>query len=137
MRTSQEKVEAIIDVNEGVDLTPFMEVANELVTECCLDSGYTDSRLEKIETWLSAHLYAVKDMRPASENIGEVSVNYQYRVGLYLEATMYGQQAMVLDTEGNLAELSKRMEGGGGIKKIVDITWIGTDDEDEDDTITD
>jgi len=135
MRTTQEKVEAIIDVNEGVDLIPFMAVANELVTECCVDSGYTDARLELIETWLSAHLYAIKDMRPSSESIGDVSINYQYKVGLYLEATMYGQQAMILDTFGNLAEISKRMEGGG-IKKAIDITWVGTDDDDEE-TITD
>lgn len=136
MRTTQEKVEAIIDVDEGVDLTPFIEVANELVTECCVDSGYSDSRLEKIETWLSAHLYAIKDMRPASESIGGVSINYQYKVGLYLEATMYGQQAMMLDTCGNLAELSKRMETGGGIKKSIDISWMGTEENDEE-TITD
>jgi len=125
MRTTADQVKAVIEVDTTSvpDLTPFITAANELVTECCADAGYTDARLALIETWLAAHFYAIRDPRYASENAG-VSASYQYQVGLNLAVTTYGQQAMLLDTVGGLAALSKRAEKG--IKKKVGVAWLGT-----------
>jgi len=132
VRTTAAAIGKIIEVDATVstDLVPFIEVANALVTELCSDSGYTDARLELIERWLSAHFYAVRDPRTSSESAG-VSVSYQGQTGMHLDLTTYGQQAMLLDTDGNLAALNQKPKAG--IKTVTPgITWLGTEDEDDD-----
>jgi len=122
-RTTAAEVESIIEVDATISLTPFITIANELVTEYCADEDYTEARLALIETWLAAHFYAVRDLRVASESAG-VSVSYYGSVGQNLSGTMYGQQAMVLDTAGGLASLNKQV--GTGKKSSVSCTWLGT-----------
>jgi len=132
-RTTSTAVEGIIEVDSTISLTPFIEVANALVTELCSDSSYTDARLELIERWLSAHFYAVRDLRTASERAGKVGASYQHKVDLNLAVTVYGQQAMLIDTDGNLAALNAKVAQGGG--RTVGVTWLGTgDSEGNDDT---
>jgi len=46
-RTSAIKVEGIIEVEETIDLAPFIEVAGSLVTECCGGSGYTSGMRDR------------------------------------------------------------------------------------------
>lgn len=128
-RTTAELVKGVIEVDSDSvpDLDPFILVANELVTEICEPSGYTATRLEAIERWLAAHFYAVRDMRRSTETAGSVSESYQYKLGLHLNSTMYGQQAMMLDTAGGLASLNKQMtdpSGGGGTSG----TWLGKEE---------
>jgi len=124
-RVTAVEVGELIEVDASVSLTPFINAANELVTELCTDSGYTEARLAMIEAWLAAHLYLMRDQAVASEKAGSVSVNYQYQIGLMLQQTKQGQTAMMLDTAGNLAALSKRMEQGE--VPSVSISWMGTD----------
>ena len=131
-RVGESEVEAIIDYDDLIDLTPFILVANQLVTELCTDSDYADARLTEIERWLSAHFYHIRDQHVASERAGEVGANYQYRVDLALNQTKYGQMAMILDTAGNLAQLNKRIIDGKSA--TVTIAWMGEDygtEEDE------
>ena len=125
IRTTDAKVAGVIEVDSDIDLTPFIAVANELVTEVCSDSGYTDARLVQIETWLAAHFYGVRDQQVASEQAKGVRVDYQYKIGLMLMQTKQGQTAMMLDTDGNLAALSKRMEEGKS--GTIGVSWMGTD----------
>ncbi len=125
-RTDATAVGGIIEVDATIDVTPFIEAANALVTDVCGDSGYSDDRLELIERWLSAHFYAVRDIRPASETAGAVSQSFQFSVGRYLEVTMYGQQAMLLDVEGGLADLNARMKKGVRFPPIT-VGWAGTE----------
>lgn len=128
-RTTAELVGAIVDVDPSVsDLSPFIDAANELVTELCLPVGYTDTRLELIERWLSAHFYCILDPRSASEqagaNGGTVSQSFQYKVGLMLAVTTYGQQAMMLDTQGALSIMSAQAAKGDN-KRKVGVLWVG------------
>lgn len=123
-RTTAEAVATIIELDEDIDLEAFILTANELVTEVCVPLEYSDTRLELIERWLSAHFYAIRDMRTASEQAGSVAASYQYRVGLMLANTMYGQQAMLMDSKGGLASLSKSMEMG---RRKSSIKWLGTE----------
>lgn len=104
-------------------LMVYITTANELVTELCEPVGYTEARLELIELWLAAHFYAVRDVRAASESAGPVSETKQFRLGLVLQVTMYGQQALALDTAGALAALSKATEEGK--PRRVSVTWLG------------
>lgn len=131
-RTTAALVEGIVDVLDDVDLTPFITAANELVTEVCTDSDYSDDRLTIIETWLSAHFYQIYDQAVDNEDAKGVSAKYQYKIGLHIQQTKYGQMAMVLDTAGNLAALSKRMEDGESA--TVTLCWLGTDYDTEDDS---
>lgn len=123
-RTTEAAVQAIVETEDDISLTPFIEVANMLVTKKCLDSDYDDAQLELIERWLSAHFYAVRDLRRSSEKAGSVGESFQYKVDLNLAVTVYGQQAMVIDTDGNLAKLNKETGNGGPMRASV--TWVGT-----------
>lgn len=121
MRTTSANVGEIIEVDETISLTPFITVANELVTELCIDSGYTETRLELIERWLAAHFYAIRDPRATSESVGGVGVSYQMSNGLNLNSTSYGQQVQLLDTAGSLSALN----GSLGKRKTISIQYVG------------
>jgi len=129
-RTNATNVKAIIEVDSSIvpadsDLDPFINTANELVTELCTgtqgpSTAYSVTRLELIERWLAAHFYAIRDPRAKSERAGSVGVSYQEKVDLNFAVTTYGQQAMMLDTNGALARLNK----GKGVG--IQILWLGS-----------
>ena len=124
-RVTDADVEELVEVDDSISLTPFINAANELVTELCTDSDYTDARLKMIEGWLAAHFYLMRDPAISTEKAGSVNVQYQYKIGLQLAQTKQGQTAIMLDTAGNLAALSKKTERGRSAK--VSATWAGTD----------
>jgi len=105
-RTTPSAVAAIIETEPGISLDPFIETANALVTEILVPLGYDDTRLELIERWLSAHFYAIRDQRRLREIVSGIGETFQTKVGLYLNLTIYGQQAQVLDTKGGLRSLN-------------------------------
>ncbi len=129
-RTTPTLVSEIIEVDSVIGLTPFIAAANVLVTRVCASATKTDGSayyveddLTLIETWLAAHFYCMRDTRVASESAGPVSASYQHQVGLILKASMYGQQAMLLDSAGGLAALSKQMENGTATR--VGVLFVG------------
>ena len=102
------------------------------MTEYCTgDKGptpaYDDERLATIETWLAAHFYQHRDMRPIVERVDTVWNSFQFKGDIGLANTMYGQTAMLMDTNGGLAALNEQTKKGKGRK--VGVTWIGTDFE--------
>lgn len=133
-RTTEANVQGIIKTNASISLTPFIETANALVTAKCADqedSDYDDTHLELIERWLAAHFYAVRHLRAASEKAGSVAESKQFKVDLNLSVTIYGQQAMIVDYEGYLANLNKKVASGG--RRRVGIWHLGTTDSDGND----
>jgi len=128
-RTTSDNVEAIIDITSGISLTPFIEVANSLVTELCAgqnDSGgteYTAARLELIERWLAAHFYHIRDTRPSRESVDETEAVYKSKIDFGFKLTHYGQMALRLDTGGYLAALDEGVENSG--PTTVGINWLG------------
>jgi len=132
-RVTDADIIELIDIDSTENLDPFINAANELVTELCSDSGYTAIRLAMIEAWLAAHFFMLRDqtVSPASERAGEVGITYQYKIGLMLQQTKQGQTAMLLDTDGNLAALSKQLEEGQ--KMTSYLFWPGEDYDAEDD----
>lgn len=111
-RTTDTLVRTVIDLDAAFVTTIHISTANELVTEVCVPSGYTDARLQLIETWLAAHFCAIMQQISAAEAAGSVNQSFQYRLGLNLSVTMWGQQALALDTGLGLAGLSKAAEEG-------------------------
>jgi len=71
--------------------------------------GITDSDLLKqLQLWLSAHYTTVYEGVVASQSVaGEWTVSYGMVLGEGLKSSVYGQQALALDTTGKLAKLSK------------------------------
>lgn len=129
-RTTAEAVAKIIELDlvSVPDIEPFILVANELVTELCSDSDYSATRLELIERWLAAHFYCARDPRAASEGLGGLSTGFSLAsLGQYLAGTIHGQQAMMLDTAGNLAALNRKAAIG---KSVVGISYLGQTRED-------
>lgn len=121
---TSDQLKAVIEVDDTIDTTPFIQTASELVAEYCSAAGYTAEKLARIETYLAAHFYALRDRQTISEQAGTVSVTYQSKIGLFLKLTHYGQTAMMLDGAGGLAALDKKMENGGPVK--AGFTWLGT-----------
>jgi hypothetical protein len=122
-RTTSTAVQGIIETDVTISLTPFIEVASNLVDQVCLDSGYSDTTLELIERWLAAHFYAVRDARRDTEKLGQAMDKYQYKVDLGLKVTVYGQQVMFIDTAGNLAALQAQAESGQA--RRAGVVWLG------------
>ena len=128
--TDAAKVGEVIEVDSAISLDIFIGLANELTTEYCTgDNGpaiaYTATRLEYIERLLAAHFYTMRDPRAESEKAGPVSVKYQSNTGLNLANSHYGQQAMIMDTNGGLAALNKSTEEGQ--RRSGDMFWLGTE----------
>jgi len=135
-RTTPALVMGIIDTQPGVDLTPFIYMANAITTNICAypnsyfplalayTDGYVNSVMELIERWLSAHFYTIYDNQLATAKAGTVAVRYEYKIGLGLKNSMYGQQAMFLDTNGGLASLSNLNATQRAIR--VGMAWLGT-----------
>jgi hypothetical protein len=130
IRTTDAAVRLIIKARVSIDTAPFIEVASNLVDRTCVSSGYDTATLELIERWLSAHFYAIRDMRRATQQVGSVLESFQHKVDLNLAVTVYGQQAMIIDSEGNLAALNRRTVDGSGPQSI---THLGTTDADGND----
>lgn len=132
LRTTSELVAGIIEVDVTIPLDPFIEAASALVDEVCVDGyvvlfdvPYSDTKLELIERWLSAHFYAVRDPRAKSESVGPISETKESDTGLNLLSSKYGQMAMTLDTRGGLAALNQAIIKGTRGRK-VGVSWLGT-----------
>jgi len=81
-RVVDAEVREIIDVDSSItSLTPFITVANLLVTDKLAGTGLSAEMLKEIERWLSAHFVAIRDPRAKSESIGGISVTYEGRLG--------------------------------------------------------
>lgn len=126
-RTTPTLVAGIVDVQVGFDVSPFIYSANSIVTSVCSNSGYTDgfvnSQMELIERWLSAHFYTIFDNQLSMAKAGTANVGFQFKVDLGFNCSMYGQQAMRVDTAGNLAA----MNNTATIKRVINVSigWLG------------
>lgn len=85
-------------------VTACITAANALVTAVC--TGLGTALAKEVERWLSAHFVAIGDMKIASQSANGASESYQHAVAIGLNVTMYGQQAIALDTTGGLASVA-------------------------------
>lgn len=128
-RTTADLVKGIVEVDETTwpSIEPFILTANELVTEFCAPVvTYSIARLELIERWLSAHFYKVADPAVIQEQIGPVLERRQIKIDLYFSETVYGQQALTLDTHGGLARLEWLIKKGLVLKIPTQVISLDT-----------
>ena len=121
-RVTDAEVGAILDT-DVTSFTAFITAANKLVTILLSDtSKISDStQLKEIERWLAAHFFKTSlELQKKTQEIGETKSTF-FGGGneILLKATLYGQQACVLDTTGTLANLGKRI---GSFKPILAIS---------------
>jgi hypothetical protein len=126
VRTNDAAVGLIIEVDATISLTPFIETASALVDEFCdvTPAVHDATRLELIERWLAAHFYSVRDPRAASESAGPVASTFMHKVGMYINQTTHGQQALMLDTSGALASWNQDMQNGVYLGSF-DVQFVG------------
>jgi len=119
-RSTEEEVKKIIDTaltNEQV--TPFLRMANRLVTDVLTNEEYGADLLADIECWLAAHfLSAARDPQIQAEKTGDGNWKYHGKSGLGLNFTPYGQQVMMLEHHGVLAQISSS-KGSMSIKALA------------------
>ncbi|TFH50318.1 MAG: hypothetical protein E4H01_02595 [Lysobacterales bacterium] len=104
-RTADSQVQDLIR-NNGADVSLAMDIASDMV-DAMLPStlGLSETILERIELFLSAHIYELqtRDGALAAQTIGEATERYHDIFGPGLASTKYGQMAITLDTTLTLA----------------------------------
>jgi len=136
VRTDPDLVAGIIEVDEDIDLEPFIQAASILVDRVAAvadskdlllpatdDDPDREEVLTQIETWLAAHFYTVRDPREEEEQAGTVRARYQGRQDLRLFTSHYGQMAVTLDSTGTLELINKGKGGTAG--RPIGVTWVG------------
>lgn len=118
MAITPDDVRVIVPTTDASDETiqVHIDTAEVIVSENLAGSGLSTTRLDKIRVYLSAHFLTISEASGGgggmlkSTKTGEATDEYfsATEIGGYgLAATAYGQQALVLDTTGSLANLTK------------------------------
>ena len=107
-------------------MTAHLLVWNSVVANGC-GSNYSEMQLALIEAWLAAHFHQVQTGIVTSESAGGASQSVSIVQEAYLMNTLFGQQAMLLDTNGCLATLMAEIDEAkqGRKRKRVSLTWLG------------
>jgi len=86
----------------------FITVADLVIDDKLVGKGQSDALLKEISRWLSAHFASIKAPQQGKEKIGSSSQESVIgQLGKGLEYTPYGQQVLLLDTTGTLANIGK------------------------------
>jgi len=105
-RATASEVKNIIetDLSDTV-IDVYISSASEVVTNVLgSDTTLSDTLKKNIEMWLTAHLIAsTREQQIQKAGAGGASVTYQGVTGKGLEATLYGQQVLAMDTTGKMA----------------------------------
>ena len=127
--------EQVRQVNPAIppdeDLTMPIMAAHVLVWNSIVANGcgenYPESQLALIEAWLAAHFQQVQTGIITSESAGGASQSVSIVQEAYLMNTLFGQQAMLLDTNGCLATLMAEIDDAkqGRKRKRVTFNWLG------------
>lgn len=127
-RTDVIKVAGILAKNwDGeTGLQPFIDAAGSMVDDIVAydeDSVMTAAKLEIVERYVAAHLYACQDPMYRSKNTGRAGASFHGDSGLSLDFTPYGQTAQDLDVSGYLRANQK--------SGIVGAAWLGKPPSDQ------
>jgi len=89
---------------------PMLDVANVLINTQLLNAGLDPTLLDKVTIYLAAHFASITDGILRRQRLGDGDESYKTPgdADQGLRATLFGQQAMILDTSGILAEIGSR-----------------------------
>lgn len=124
MRTTAEAVRALVGLASTESVDGFIETATMLVDEVqACDATASFEKLELIERWLAAHFARIRHPHLSSKSLGGASASFSRgNVGMRLNQTPEGQQALLLDTSGCLdrktAPHARVYWGGSRVEKV-------------------
>ena len=114
------KVQSLLGTSK--DVTTFIETAQLILEESLSGQGMSDARLTQIGQYLAAH-YASITLTRGQITQEEIDDAREERPDDFfsegLNSTLYGQQAIQLDTSGQLASMSKRNKKLKPILRVV------------------
>jgi hypothetical protein len=106
-RVTSKEVLDIMDTNL-TDVNAFITVADLVIDDKLVGKGLNDDLLKEMARWLSAHFATIKAPVLIEDKIGSsVQKKNVGDLGKGLEATTYGQQVLLLDSTGTLANIGK------------------------------
>jgi hypothetical protein len=123
-RTTATEVKQIIDTDlSDAIVEGFIASATALVDQAVSDddnfADLSSALLGEIERWLTAHMLASTRVRQlVSGEAGGAKAVYQGKADMGLNATLYGQQVLAMDTTGYFASL-----GGKKVKLQAVPSW--------------
>lgn len=111
-RTTADAVKDIIETDLANSIiNGFINTAHHLVQAKLVNTnaGLSSDLLAEIEKYLAAHFMSInREKQTESESVAqEWQAKYQGKTDMGLKATLFGQQALALDTSGKLATLGK------------------------------
>ncbi len=112
--------DGVTDLQQHID--QMTVVVDRLVVQALNVKGITllSSEQELIERNLAAHSYVTTDQALKSKSTEGASGQFQAQTGMYLENSLYGQKAMLIDFSGCLQALFANKD-----KKICQAFWGG------------
>ena len=126
-RVTDDEVSSIITVRPSDNVWPFIRMANRL-TDACADNDSGSlldvELLYQIELNLACHFYSMWRQLYTEKQTGDASGKFQGMTGMYLEASQYGQTAMMMDITGCLAERNRKLKNP---PKRPSTFWAGTE----------
>lgn len=137
-RATAQAVKDVVEWQDGtngpvIPLTSFINQANIMVNWLASvddDSELDSDTLTAIEVQLAAHFYAVqRDPQYQSKATSGASGSFQGATSFSLQATHYGQTALLMDITGKLTKRNLEAQQG---KRVVSTTWLGYQDHSED-----
>ena len=113
IRVSADEVRQVVNLPatsvSDLDITEHIGIASRLVDDLLSDKGLLTDRLKDIERYLSAHFAALfdREIMSAEKKIGSAETEYYLinAIGKYLDLTVWGQMARLLDISGTLAAI--------------------------------
>jgi len=106
------------------ELTPFITSVNTFINATTDLLTLSDALLKEIEMWLSAHFASAKDQRITYQSFGDSKAKFQGEYTYGLNATDYGQRAIMLDTTGTLADIASNLQTASIVAHPVDYPTI-------------
>ena len=111
-RVTSTEVFAIIDstytgITATTDLDPFIGVSTVIVDDNLVSAGLSTESLKNVELYLSAHFSVLKYRQPLETEISQSMDDFANPLKTGFYQTIYGQQAMTIDSSGTLSDMSK------------------------------
>jgi hypothetical protein len=126
---TEDDITAIIKTRPSIELDPFIAYGEELYNDHCSEAGYTSAKELKIKTLLACHFYTVRDPRRSGEQVDTIRNDYQSKINYGLSLSHYGQMAMLMDSEGGLAnfnnQIFNQVQSAGVVAGGPSVKWLG------------
>lgn len=132
IRTTESAVETLLgrDYDGTTSLTRSVAMASKLVDRlvtCAANKDpaitFDSEELEQLEALLAAHFYQMSDPGYTSRSTMSASGSFRGQFTRKLDATSYGQNAMLMDVSGCLENFDKRQSAG--------MAWLGKPDSEK------